>query len=896
MSVGAAALLPFYAQYAPGLSVGTGKSTATASSVRADIIDIRSRITGTFTAAAADKFSISDLFKGTAPTGGSIVGYKVALRGDGGALELDGTEVTGQDSFTADQFSRLHFVAGATGSSQDLVVVAQSGKRLADGNLVNEVDSPAVQITASVTGTRSINAANALLTQPTGSDGAFVRTAQQASIFTGFGAARPGLTTVGNLTAAAADKFSLGDLFKGTAPTGGSIVGYKVALRGDGGALELDGTDVTGQESFTADQFSRLHFVAGAAGSSQDLVVVAQSGKRLPDGNLVNEVDSPALQITASVTGTRSINAANALLTQPTGSDAAFIRTAQQASIFTGFGAARPGLTTVGNLTAAAADKFSLGDLFKGTAPSGGGIVGYKVALRGDQGDGQLELDGNDVTGQESFTADQFSRLHFIAGATGSSQDLVVVAQSGKRLADGSLVNEVDSPAVQITASVTGTRSINAANALLTQPTGSDSSFIRTAQQASIFTGFGAARPSLTTVGNLTTATADKFSLADLFKGTAPAGGSLVGYKVALRGDGGQLELDGTNVTGRESFTADQFSRLHFVAGATGSSQDLVVVAQSGKRLADGSLVNEVDSPALQITTSVTGTRSINAANALLTQPTGSDAAFIRIAQQASIFTGFGAARPSLTTVGNLTAAAADKFSLGDLFKSTAPTGGSIVGYKVALRGDQGQLELDGTDVTGQESFTADQFSRLHFIAGATGSSQDLLVVAQSGKRLADGNLVNEVDSPALQITASVTGTRSINAANALLTQPTGSDAAFIRTAQQAGIFTGFGAARPDVSDVGDLVLPDSQTDALAGLLGSFQSTEAQAATAASLLLGVAGAVGGASSSAGSSAGNAVSALTWALSATELGGYQTTASPDTLGRLATVAYRATSAT
>ena len=41
-------------------------------------------------------------------------------------------------------------------------MVAQTGTRLSDGTLIHETDSPAVQITANVTGTRSINAMNAL--------------------------------------------------------------------------------------------------------------------------------------------------------------------------------------------------------------------------------------------------------------------------------------------------------------------------------------------------------------------------------------------------------------------------------------------------------------------------------------------------------------------------------------------------------------------------------------------------------------------------------------------------------------------------------------------------------------------------------------------------------------
>jgi len=101
------------------------------------------------------------------------------------------------------------------------------------------------------------------------------------------------------------------------------------------------------------------------------------------------------------------------------------------------------------------------------------------------------------VTGQLSFTADEFSRLHFKAGPSGSRQELVVVAQLGARLASGTLWNVVDSPAVQITASVTGTRSVNAAGALLTGATGSDANVVITAQEASIFNGFGKARPIL---------------------------------------------------------------------------------------------------------------------------------------------------------------------------------------------------------------------------------------------------------------------------------------------------------------------------------------------------------------------------------------------------------------
>ncbi len=898
-------LLPFYGQ------TSSAESTAAASPTPEpqDIVDIQASIGGSFTADAGDAFSLSSLYSAS---GATIAGYKVALgdnSGGNGQLLLDGKDVTGQTSFTADQFAGLQYVAGTNGSSESIEVVAQTGTVLADGSLFNEIDSPAVQVTANVTGTRSINAASALLTRPTGADAAEIAIAQQASIFTGFnGAARPSLTTVGNFTSSAGDAYSVSDLFSATPPAGGgNVVSYKVALgdsSGGNGKLLLNGKDVTGQTSFTADQFAGLQYVAGASGSSESLEVIAQTGTVLPDGSLFNEIDSPAVQITNSVTGARSINAANALLTRATGTDAAAIAIAQSANIFTGFnGAARPALTTVGNFTADAGDAFSVSSLYTAAPASGGGaIVSYKVALGDSSGDnGQLLLDGNDVTGQTTFTADQFANLHYVAGASGSSESLEVVAQTGTVLPDGSLFNEVDSPAVQVTASVTGTRSLNAASALLTQPAGTDAAAIAIAQQANIFTGFnGAARPSLTTVGNFTSDAKDAYSVSDLFSASpAAGGGTIVSYKVALgdsSGANGQLLLDGKDVTSQTSFTADQFAGLQYVAGASGSSQSLEVIAQTGTTLADGSLFNEIDSPAVQINTSATGTRSINAANALLTQPTGTDAASIAVAQSANIFTGFnGAARPSLTTVGNFTVDASDKYSLSDLYTAKAVSGGgAVVGYRVALgdnSGTNGQLLLDGKDVTGQATFTADQFANLQYVAGVSGS-QTLEVAAQTGTRLSDGSLFNEIDSPAVQITASVTGTRSLNAANALLTQSKGADAAAIAIAQQASIFTGFnGAARPTLNSVGNLAFSPNSLDGANPVVGGFQSTVPITAYSANLDKGGNGI--GASTRTGLTTADQAAAqasLLLALGGSEVGGSQSSADKSILQLYAYAAY------
>jgi hypothetical protein len=471
---------------------------------------------------------------------------------------------------------------------------------------------------------------------------------------------------------------------------------------------------------------------------------------------------------------------------------------------------------------------------------------------------------------------------------------------------------------------LTGTRSINAFGALLTptHDTVSDANFLKVARDASIFAGFGSnGRPSLSTVGNLTAAGGDLFALRDLYAATASAAANIVGYKVALRSDqaapdDGRLMLGDVDVTDRVDFTADEFNQLHFLAGPSGSTQDLVVVARTGTRGKEGTLSGITDSPAVQITASVTGTRSINAIGALLTptRDTDSDANFLKVARDASIFTGIGSkGRPSLSTVGNLTAATGDMFAVRDLFTATAPAGSSIAGYKVALRGDQtppnsGRLMLDDVDVTDRTDFTADEFNQLHFVAGPVGTRQDLVVVARTGTRGKDGTLSGITDSPAVQITASVSGTRSINAIGALLTatDPTASDANFLKVARDASIFTGFGPnGRPSLSTVGGATGPQIAEALLAGLLGAFQSTEpiplsgsSSTPSASTLLSQYPGAIGGRQTldTIANQQGGSPSPASWALDDAGLGGFQTGGGNLALQRFAVAAYQASQRT
>ena len=207
----AASMLPFFTSLPAGYGVRTATGSpagsdpaASSDSARQDVLDVRVPLpAGNFTAEAGDALGLRDLFDAGANAWDSIARYRVALRDDpaspgGGRLLLRGSDVTSQVDFSPAEFNELQFIAGPDGARSDLVVVARQGTPNGKGGLAGIVDSPALQITASTTGTRSINAAAALRTVPEPGDGdaRFLRVAQDAALFSGLGKTRPSLTTV----------------------------------------------------------------------------------------------------------------------------------------------------------------------------------------------------------------------------------------------------------------------------------------------------------------------------------------------------------------------------------------------------------------------------------------------------------------------------------------------------------------------------------------------------------------------------------------------------------------------------------------------------------------------------------------------------------------------------
>ena len=196
MTIIGATPLPAYVSLPPGVTTKAGSNGS--APTPAAIIDVRTPLPGAaITAEAGDHFALWDLFSAGREAWDATTQYRVALRADpetpaGGRLLLDGSDVSDRMGFTRDEFLRLRFEAGAQGSRTDLLVVA---RRVGSGGAVT--DSPAVQVTATTTGSRSLNAAEALRTEAGADEAAFVRIAKEAALYRATGTGGPTLTTVG---------------------------------------------------------------------------------------------------------------------------------------------------------------------------------------------------------------------------------------------------------------------------------------------------------------------------------------------------------------------------------------------------------------------------------------------------------------------------------------------------------------------------------------------------------------------------------------------------------------------------------------------------------------------------------------------------------------------------
>jgi len=177
-------------------------------------------------------------------------------------------------------------------------------------------------------------------------------------------------------------------------------------------------------------------------------------------------------------------------------------------------------------------------------------------------------------------------------------------------------------------------------------------------------------------IGFDTNVAGGSYRMGDLFTSSAPAGQAIIGYQVNLVDGGGKLQVSGQDVLGKTNFTADEFARLTYIAGTDGTQphQSLRVSAKTATILTDG----------------------------MISQDIGFDAN-----------------------------SAGDTYQMDSLFTKSAPTGQAIIEYQVTPGDGGGKLQVNGQDVAGQISFTADEFAHLTYTAGTNGA-QSLTVAAQT--------------------------------------------------------------------------------------------------------------------------------------------------------------------
>ena len=482
-----------------------------------------------------------------------------------GHFVLNGTPIAAGTSFsvTAAQLSQLTFVAGAAGSSDDLTM------QLWDGYAASA--SAALHISVNRAPVLSVPASN-IKANPGHS-------LQVASLF----------------SAADADGDALAYYFADNSGAANS------------GHFVLNGTPIAAGTSFsvTAAQLSQLTFVAGAAGSSDDLTM------QLWDGYAASA--SAALHISVNRAPVLSVPASNIK--------------------------ANPG------------HSLQVASLFSAADADGDALAYYFADNSGAANSGHFVLNGTPIAAGTSFsvTAAQLAQLTFAAGAAGSSDDLTM------QLWDGHAASA--SAALHISANQAPVLSVPASS--ITMNGG------QSLQASTLFSATDA----------------DNDALTYYFADSGPA-------------NSGHFALNGTAYANGANFgvSAAQLANLTYVAGAKGIADDIAM------QLWDGHAASAVGYVHVNV--------NVNRAP-VLTVPAGAITATANQPLQVSSWFG---------------AADADGDALTFYFADAGPA-------------NSGHFALNGTAYANGAGFgvSAAQLANLTFLPGAEGVSDDLAMQLWDG-------------------------------------------------------------------------------------------------------------------------------------------------------------------
>jgi Tol biopolymer transport system component len=312
-------------------------------------------------AGAGQTFAASSLFVGT-DAENDVLTYYVCdntTAANSGHFEVNGFALQAGTVYTltAAQYAQTTFIAGDSGVSDDLLVMANDGHSNSNNTNWSEL-----HVNAAVNQAPQISF-------PNGADVAAGagQTFAASSLFVGNDAENDVLTyyVCDNTTAANSGHFVL-----------------------DGSALQA-GTVYT----LTADQFAQTTFVAGASGVSDDLLVMAYDGHSNSNNTNWNE-----LHVNAGPNQAPQINFPNGA-----------------------------------NVAASAGQSLAASSLWVGTDAEHDVLTYYVCDNTTAANSGHFVVDGSALQGGTVYTltADQYAHTSFIAGASGASDDILVMAYDG---------------------------------------------------------------------------------------------------------------------------------------------------------------------------------------------------------------------------------------------------------------------------------------------------------------------------------------------------------------------------------------------------------------------------------------------------------------------------------
>ncbi len=277
-----------------------------------------------------------------------------------GHFEVDGFALQAGTVYTltADQYTHTSFIAGVSGTTDDLLVMAYDGH-----NYSNNTNWNAFHVSAT-----GVNQAPTI-GFPNGADVAAGagQTFAASSLFAGSDAENDVLTyyVCDNTTAANSGHF----VFDGSALQAGTVY------------------------TLTADQFAQTTFIAGASGVSDDILVMANDGH-----SNSNNTNWSELHVNAGPNQAPQISFPNGA-----------------------------------NVAASAGQMLAASSLWVGTDAEHDVLTYYVCDNTTAANSGHFVVDGSALQAGTVYTltADQYAHTSFIAGASGASDDILVMAYDG---------------------------------------------------------------------------------------------------------------------------------------------------------------------------------------------------------------------------------------------------------------------------------------------------------------------------------------------------------------------------------------------------------------------------------------------------------------------------------